>query len=475
MIVFIKTRTDASMLSYMHRVRLLVNKETREALAVKIINLNRVALDNASDTIKKEICIMKMLQSPLFIHFYGSRTEGNIQYLFLEYASGGELFDRIEPDVGMDQNQARTYFQQLIHGVEFIHSKGITHRDLKPENILLDENDNIKITDFGLSTVFRHQGQERKLSKRCGTTPYIAPEVLGGEEYYAQPADIWSCGVILVAMLSGELPWQRPDRQCKEFSDYCTKKSLRSPWIKISNWPLSLIRKLLREVPAERATILQIKQHRWFSKRAAVMSCDGQLSPSASSLKRPCSNTPDTPPSNLDFVHHFPMLASQPEPQKRQSIIRELMTKRVFHVADAAESGSCNEEKLSVCSFSQPVPTEYEFLSSQISSTPCRSQMSFQRYVKRMTRFETGCGVEKTWKLLLEALAKLGCLNKSLATGEIVVSINDRTKSDLVFKISLFPVDEKQVLVDLRRSKGDGLEFKRYFLRIRNLMKTVLV
>ena len=64
-------------------------------------------------------------------------------------------------------------------------------------------SDHLKISDFGLSTVFRHLGKERKLSRKCGTPPYIAPEVFAGLEYHAEPADVWSCGIVLVALLAG--------------------------------------------------------------------------------------------------------------------------------------------------------------------------------------------------------------------------------------------------------------------------------
>lgn len=107
-----------------------------------------------------------------------------------------------EPDVGMPVWGAQKYFRQLISGVEYLHSHGVAHRDLKPENLLLDNNDNLKISDFGLATLYRMQGKERLLEKKCGTLPYVAPEVLV-RAYHAEPADIWSCGIILVALLAG--------------------------------------------------------------------------------------------------------------------------------------------------------------------------------------------------------------------------------------------------------------------------------
>ncbi|KAH0517013.1 Dolichyl-diphosphooligosaccharide--protein glycosyltransferase subunit STT3A [Microtus ochrogaster] len=137
-------------------VQLAVNRITEEAVAVKIVDMKR-AID-CPENIKKEICINKMLNHENVVKFYGHRREGNIQYLFLEYCSGGELFDRI---------------------------------------------DNLKISDFGLATVFRHNNRERLLNKMCGTLPYVAPELLKRKEFHAEPVDVWSCGIVLTAMLAG--------------------------------------------------------------------------------------------------------------------------------------------------------------------------------------------------------------------------------------------------------------------------------
>ena len=94
-------------------------------------------------------------------------------------------------------------FPQLVFLQEYLHSVGIAHRDIKPENILLTETDQLKLTDFGLATVFRHKGKERRLERACGTFPYMAPEVLTKSDYPAEPSDIWCCGVVLLAMLIG--------------------------------------------------------------------------------------------------------------------------------------------------------------------------------------------------------------------------------------------------------------------------------
>ncbi|KAL5020551.1 hypothetical protein ScPMuIL_003443 [Solemya velum] len=270
-------------------VKLAVNSETQEAVAVKIINLDNVS--GAEENVRKEVCVHRMLSHENIIKFYGFRKDGHIQYLFLEYACGGELFDRIEPDTGMLEQDANRFFKQLVSGVEFLHSRGVTHRDLKPENLLLDEFDNLKISDFGLATVFRYQGRERLMEKCCGTVPYVAPEVFCRKPYHAEPSDIWSCAIILVALLAGELPWDEPSYGCREYCDWKDCKITLSPWIKIDNLALSLLRKLLVENPAKRYTLDQIKSHRWFNKNFNKQKSVPRI-PSSSPTDSPCGSGP---------------------------------------------------------------------------------------------------------------------------------------------------------------------------------------
>ena len=127
--------------------------------------------------------------------------------MIMEYARGGELFEYIVNRKRVREKEAAKFLLQLISGIEYLHKLGICHRDLKPENLLMDDYNNIKIVDFGLSNTYR-PGQTLKTA--CGSPCYAAPEMVAGKHYHGLPADIWSCGVILYAMVCGYLPFEDP-------------------------------------------------------------------------------------------------------------------------------------------------------------------------------------------------------------------------------------------------------------------------
>uniref|UniRef100_A0A3P8QN04 Serine/threonine-protein kinase Chk1 n=1 Tax=Astatotilapia calliptera TaxID=8154 RepID=A0A3P8QN04_ASTCA len=327
-------------------VRLLVNRQTEEAVAVKVIDTSQAK--ECAENVKKEVCIHKMLKHTNIVRFFGHRKEGPTVYLFLEYCTGGELFDRIEPDVGMAEKDAHRFFQQLIAAVEYLHDFGITHRDIKPENILLDDKDNLKLTDFGLATMFRFKGRERRLNRLCGTLPYVAPELLSQTEYRAQPADIWACGIVLTAMLAGELPWDQPTESCQEYADWLQKKTYLPPWKKIQPLPLSLLSKLLLASPDARISITDIQKDRWFTEGKSQMS----FSFCSDDRMQFSSSQPDFAAGGWEAM----LLISQNDGQ---------------------------------VSFSQPTKPEHMLLGSQLLATPGASQSPWQRLVRRMTRFFT--------------------------------------------------------------------------------------
>jgi len=429
-------------------VKLLVSKENGEACAMKEIDLGQHP--QAEETVRKEICVHKLLKHKQIVQCYGSRQEGSRQFIFLEYCSGGELFDRIEPDVGMAEHQAQRFFKQLICGLQYLHTKGVSHRDIKPENLLLDENDILKISDFGMATVFRHQGRERMLERRCGTMPYIAPEILVKQTYNAEPADIWSCGVVLVAMLTGELPWDKPTADQSEFANWKDGKYSMNPWKKIDNLPLSLLRKVLMTPASRRYRLDQISNHIWVKKK--FKDCELGLVRSSSSSnsaggagKKLCSSS--SQPDRLSL--------SQP-------------------AGGAGDGGVAEREQVSPAEvfhgFTQPAQLDNMLVSTQGGTQS--SQTPLQRLVKRMTRFWVKTNMESTERELRSRLESLSicCRGENILT----CTCTDRRGTTLVFKASLIEMD-KQVLLDFRLSRGDGIEFKRMFIKIRKTMEHLIM
>lgn len=239
---------------------MIVNKKTNEKVACKIINYGKHD-DNVEANVNKEVLIHRSLNHENVIKYFGRRKEPLRQYIYLEYASRGELFQMIEPDIGMPSSLAQLYMKQLLNGLQYLHEKGVAHRDIKPENLLINDDGVLKISDFGMATIFRHKGKERHLDRKCGTKPYCAPEVFF-RPYRGEPADIWSCGIVLIAMLTGELPWS--DTTSEEFINYKKDNYITAtPWSKLGNATLSLIRKILAVDSKKRLTIQQILSHPW--------------------------------------------------------------------------------------------------------------------------------------------------------------------------------------------------------------------
>jgi 5'-AMP-activated protein kinase, catalytic alpha subunit len=129
----------------------------------------------------------------------------------MEYVSEGELFELIVKKKRLKEHEACEFFRQLISGVEYLHELGIVHRDLKPENLLIDFNRTLKVVDFGLSNTYKQSTRsfdlEETLKTACGSPCYAAPEMIAGKKYQGLNADIWSCGVVLFAMVCGYLPF----------------------------------------------------------------------------------------------------------------------------------------------------------------------------------------------------------------------------------------------------------------------------
>uniref|UniRef100_A0A8C9YF30 Serine/threonine-protein kinase CHK1 n=1 Tax=Sander lucioperca TaxID=283035 RepID=A0A8C9YF30_SANLU len=444
-------------------VKLLVNRQTEEAVAVKVIDTSQAK--ECAENVKKEVCVHKMLNHANIVRFFGHRKEGVTMYLFLEYCTGGELFDRIEPDVGMAEKDAHKFFQQLIAAVEYLHCAGFTHRDIKPENILLDDKDNLKLTDFGLATMFRFKGRERLLNRLCGTLPYVAPELLSQPEYKAQPADIWACGIVLTAMLAGELPWDQPNESCQEYSDWLQKKTYLPPWKKIQPMPLSLLSKLLLPSPDARITIADIQKDRWFTQ--------GKLQYQYKTIKLTLTLIFVSFLFQLKCVFLFLPLILKPCSSLRSDDRMQFSSSQPDFAAGGWEAMLLIGQSDGQVSFSQPTKPEHMLLGSQLLGTPGASQSPWQRLVRRMTRFFTTVNADVSLSALKDACEGLSLGFKLTCTKQVMVSTLDKRNNKLIFKVHLLEMNQR-VLLDFRLSKGDGLEFKRLFVKIKQKLGDII-
>lgn len=190
------------------KVKLGIHNLTGEKVAVKILEKDKIQDVNDVERVAREIHILKMIRHPNIIQLYEIIETPKQLYLIMEYASGGELFDFIVKSQRVKEPLACRFFHQIIAGVEYLHKLNIVHRDLKPENLLLDHNQNIKIVDFGLSNMYKN-GETLKTA--CGSPCYAAPEMIAGQRYHGSQVDIWSCGVILFALICGYLPFEDPN------------------------------------------------------------------------------------------------------------------------------------------------------------------------------------------------------------------------------------------------------------------------
>lgn len=214
-----------------------------------------------ADKVKREINILKKCSHPHIIRLYEVIDTPTDIFVVMEYVSNGELFDYIVSKGRLVPDEARHFFHQIVAGVEYCHFHSIVHRDLKPENLLLDADNTLKIADFGLSNTMR-DGDFLRTS--CGSPNYAAPEVISGNLYAGPEVDVWSCGVILYALLCGSLPFD--DESIPNLFKKI-KSGMYSLPSHLSSLSRDLIPRMLVVDPMKRITIPEIRQHPWFQHK----------------------------------------------------------------------------------------------------------------------------------------------------------------------------------------------------------------
>ncbi|CAF0723631.1 unnamed protein product [Brachionus calyciflorus] len=200
---------------------------------------------------------MKLIEHPNVLRLYDVYENKKYLYLILEHVSGGELFDYLVKKSRLTIKEARKFFKQIISALDFCHSHLICHRDLKPENLLLDDKLNIKIADFGMASL---QVDGSMLETSCGSPHYACPEVIRGEKYDGRKADVWSCGVILYALLVGALPFD--DDNLKQLLEKIKKGHFTIPSY-VPQECQELLRKMIEIDPNKRFSLEEVNKHPW--------------------------------------------------------------------------------------------------------------------------------------------------------------------------------------------------------------------
>ncbi|RZR75679.1 hypothetical protein BHM03_00000159 [Ensete ventricosum] len=260
------------------------NVRTSQSVAVKVIDKEKVLKVGLVDQIKREISVMRLVKHPNIVQLYEVMATKSKIYFVLEYVKGGELFNKIAKG-RLKEDVARKYFQQLISAIDFCHSRGVYHRDLKPENLLLDENGNLKVSDFGLSALAESKRQDGLLHTTCGTPAYVAPEVISRKGYDGAKADTWSCGIILFVLMAGYLPFHNSN-----LMEMYRKIGIAD--FKCPVWFSSDVRRLLVRIldpkPNSRISLAKIMETPWYRKRLD------------DKLFKNCKETEETDPSHVD-------------------------------------------------------------------------------------------------------------------------------------------------------------------------------
>ena len=248
-------------------VKLGINKQTKEKVAIKIMNKKKMDTSDI-ELMRTEIEILKICQHPNIIRLYDIFENIDYIYIIMEYCPGGDLFSYLEKrKFQLPEVRTAIIMNKMCEAVFYFQSYfGVIHRDLKPENVLMtssDDDGDIRILDFGLSKISTPNEQ---CTEPYGTLTYCAPEIILDEPYNKE-VDMWSLGVMTYLMISGRLPFNAEDenkiaRQIAfgepDFNSDC--------WKKVSKECINFIKRLLEKDPKKRMNIADTLKHEWFKK-----------------------------------------------------------------------------------------------------------------------------------------------------------------------------------------------------------------
>jgi serine/threonine protein kinase len=459
------------------KVKLGVHEKTGEKVALKMLKNKSKLTKPVRKQVEREIHAMTKIDHPNVLRMkevdwdctYTKKTgkAQNIILVVLELATGGELFEFLSYTGFFEESIARTYFQQLMSGVECCHSEGVVHRDLKPENLLLDDQFTLKIADFGFSNVVC--SAHKLMFTECGTPGYMAPEMIRNPKGYdGMKADIWACGVILFIMLAGFPPFQKPDLSDWWFNKLVNGKhalfwQAHSRSAYFSDQTKDFLNKILNPDPDKRISIADMKKHPWW-KGTTITSVA-----LVSELNRR-KNTVDT-------VKSKEKERKKKEKEKDSSLVSR-------EVRALGDSSTEDDLPVSPPTFSfkhqvytaAPEPAFTGDLSFDEEETPTETKEKKPQVLDetliRYTRFNSVASPAKIIERLGEVLKTLSLKSASKDNYKLRVE-----SAGMSFFVQVFadPKIDSQYVVDFRKQKGSGSEFRSTYQEVRAHLADIIL
>ncbi|KAL3472332.1 hypothetical protein BJX99DRAFT_266166 [Aspergillus californicus] len=327
------------------RVRLAKHAATGQTAAIKIVSKKCAAISQSDSIaamdknagnfigtgtrqmpsgIEREVVIMKLIEHPNVISLFDVWENRGELYLVLEYVEGGELFDYVSNHGPLPEEEAVRLFRQIIAGLGYCHRFNICHRDLKPENILLDSEHNVKLADFGMAAL---QPAGHWLNTSCGSPHYAAPEIIYGRKYRGDRADIWSCGIILYALLTGFLPFDGGDLhttlQLVRKGDYMIPPE-------VSDEAADLIQRILQKKPDDRISMKEMWGHPLLKKYEKFHQaiCNHHLGPAPPLSPKDCGSPVVRQDIDVDLLRNLQTLWHDVKPEQ---LIERLLSLEPSH------------------------------------------------------------------------------------------------------------------------------------------------
>ena len=257
------------------RVYLVSHNDSKKLFALKVIDKRKLMVSYGKlDIIYNEINIHSKLAHENIIKLYNVHEDNENINIIMEYAEKGNLFQLISKEkTGLDESKAFDYFIQVVNAVYYLHINNIIHRDIKPENILIGSDNKIKLCDFGWAKELTLENR----STFCGTIEYMAPEIVGSENY-DYSVDIWSLGILLYELLYGHSPFKANNTKNVILNIKTHELTYDDNNKKISNSCKDLIQKLLDGNPQKRLKIKDILEHPFVKKHSKKFNYKKKLS-----------------------------------------------------------------------------------------------------------------------------------------------------------------------------------------------------